>query len=229
MEEKLIYEVRDFAPDSKTLVIAFAGDMRGKKFNPDGPEWNNVLKYKFKHLNFKIWFIPDVRVAWWHTNFPGLSGYGPYVLSRYIKKVIKDMDVDTVCTMGLSMGGYGAILMGCLIGADVAIAYSPQTWLMEARYRKNNLHNKFKGFDIPENQKDLKSFLENNPNNKTIYHIYYGNKNSTDRKHAERMKHIKGVVLHSINSKKHTVAIRLVKDGTVERILSDVTKRIYNF
>ena len=56
--------------------------------------------------------------------------------------------------------------------------------------------------------------MENNNNDKTIYHIYYGDKNSADTKHAKRVGKIRGVVLHAVDSAKHTVAKLLVKDGT---------------
>ena len=227
MENTLEYEVRDFDVDSKTLIIAFSSDPEGKKIEMKRAEWKHVFTNKFKHLDFKKWYIVDINVSWWHTNFPGLLGYGPYVLSRYIKDVIKELDVDIVCTIGLSHGGYGAILIGCLIEADVVIAFSPQTWLTKNRYRKNDLHRKFEGFDIPEEQKDLKLLLENN-NSKTIYHIYYGEK-IIDKEHAERIKHIRGVNLHPVNIERHGIAKSLVRNGTVEDILYNVIKRNYNF
>ena len=221
MPGKVWYE-DDFSGDHKVLICA----MGSSKIVPGKFEWANVWTGMYNDLKFKKMRLGDHNISWYHTTFPGLDGYGPFTLAKFMKKKIEEANVERVMLMGLSMGGYGAIMLGCILGVDEVVTFSPQTWLTPQRYKKANLHKKFEGLDIDENITDLKNLLEQRDQEKTMYHIYYGRHNGGDTKMAKRISHIKNVVLHPVNSARHTVARELVKDGTVGEIMKAFTESI---
>lgn len=216
----------DFTGKSRSLLIAMAG-MAVK--TPGKFEWQNTWTYKYKNLDYKKLYIADLIKSWWwgmkpkelHDHPPG---HGPFALAEFLREKIKEADVDQFAIMGLSMGGYGAIMLGALLEADEVIAFSPQTRLTDFRYKKAKLAEKYKGLDIDESLTDLNSFLRKYQNNKTVYRIYYGALNRIDTGHANNIKEFNNVILCPVQSKKHTVARILIQDGTV----SDVIKRFIN-
>lgn len=214
MVEKVWYE-DDFSGNSKALICAFAGHL----IVPGKFEWANTWAGLYKDLDFKKMRLCDHKLSWYQTTFPDVKGYGPPALAKFLKEKIKKANVDKVAFMGLSMGGYGALLLGEKLKVDEVITFSPQSFLTRGRYKKAHLDEKFKGFDIDKNMTDAKYVLENSDNDKTIYHIYYAALNKTDVRHAERIAHIKNVILHPVDSNRHTVARILVKNGTVGKIM----------
>jgi len=215
---------KDFSGDSRVLFVALAG----KIFVEGKWEWANTWTGLYTDLDFKRMHLVDQNISWWQTSFPGIEGHGPLALKGFMQEQIKEANVDYVVFMGLSMGGYGSILMGCLTEADEVIAFSPQTFLSQGRRKKAQLNKKFEPYNIDERMTDLKNVLEDYGNDKTIYHIYYGKLNPTDVHHAERLSHIKNVVLHPVNSDRHTVARILVDDGTVGRVMKRICDSVDN-
>lgn len=214
MTKKVWYE-DDFSGNSKVLIAAFAGQL----IVPGKFEWANTWTGLYNHLDFKKIRLCDHKLSWYQTTFPDVEGYGPFALAKFLKKKIEEANVDKVAFMGLSMGGYGALILGSILKVDEVITFSPQTSLTRGRYKKANLNKKFEGFDIDKKMTDVKYALENSDSDKTVYHIYYGALNKSDVAHAERISHIKNVVLHPISTKIHTVARVLVKDGTVGEVM----------
>jgi len=214
--KKVWYE-DDFSGNSRSLIAAFAGQL----IVPGKFEWANTWAGLYKDLDFKKIRLCDHKLSWYQTTFPDIDGYGPYALAKFLKNKIEEANVDKVAFMGLSMGGYGALLLGEILEVDQVITFSPQTHLTKGRYKKASLDKRFKGFDIDKDRTDFKYVLENSKNKKTIYHIYYGDLNKSDVSHAKRIEHFDNVVLHPVPSKVHTVARVLVKDGTVGKIMKN--------
>ena len=152
-------------------------------------------------------------------------GYGPFALAEFLKEKIIEANVKKVAMMGLSMGGYGAIILGTLLNVDEVIAFSPQTYLTSFRYNKAKLEKKYLDLDFDKKLTDLKNFLNKHQNEKTIYRIYYGVLNRIDCKHAENIREFNNVILYPIQSKKHTVASILIQDGTVSELIKNIIKR----
>ena len=211
MERKWFEE--DFSGNSKHLVVGFGSLRMFHKTKKKGFEWQNLFKYKYNDLDFKKLYVADIRNSWWHTKFGNLPGIGPPTLTKFLLEKIKKANVEKTLFVGVSMGGYGAILFGCLTNATKVMAVSPQTFLTEARLYKKGLNEKFKGYDVDETYTDLKDVLRNTKNNKTIYKIWYGKLNGGDSKAVKRISHIKNVHIHSVNSSKHVVITPVLKSG----------------
>jgi len=182
------------------------------KTEKKGFEWQNLFKYKYNDLDFKKLFVADIHNSWWHTKFGNLPGTGPLTLKKFLDEKIKEANVEKTLFVGVSMGGYGAILFGCLMEATKVISVSPQTYLTEMRRRKS-LNKKFEGYDIDESFTDLKDVLKRTKNDKTIYKIWHGSLNKTDIKAANRISNLKNVYVNTVNSSNHVVIKPLLKSG----------------
>ena len=213
----------DFSQDSDHLIVGFGSNrMFIDRENNKGWEWDNTLKYRFNDCKFNRLFVGDLNNSWWHTGYEGLSGYGPYALRDFLLEKTKESGATKTLYLGVSMGGYGAVLLGCLTNATKVMAFSPQTYLTEKRWIKSELHKKFKGYDIDESLTDLKRVLEKTNNHKTIYKIWYGKKNKNDSKAIKRISHIDNVFVNTVESKKHNVAKIVIDSGVFK-------KEIYEF
>ena len=102
----------DFSNDSPYLIVGFGSVRMFDRKKNKGFEWDNILKYKFNYLNFNRMFVGDINNSWWHTTYEGLDGYGPYVLKDFLCSKIKECGATKTLFLGVSMGGYGAILFG---------------------------------------------------------------------------------------------------------------------
>ena len=202
----------DFSGKSKHLVVGFGSVRMFHKTKKKGFEWQNLFKYKYPDLDFKKLFIADIRNSWWHTRFGSLPGIGPPTLTKFLLEKIKKSNAEKTLFVGVSMGGYGAILFGCLTKATKVLAFSPQTELTDNR-RKRQLNRKFRGYKIDESFTDLKGVLDRTENDETIYKIWYGNLNGSDKKAAKRISHFKNISIHPVNSSRHVVISPVLRKG----------------
>jgi hypothetical protein len=218
MEKKWFLE--DFSGESKYLVVGFGSVRMFHKTKKKGFEWQNLFKYKYNDLDFKKLFVADIRNSWWHTNFGNLPGIGPPTLTKFLLEKIEKSNAEKTLFVGVSMGGYGAILFGCLTKATKVLAFSPQTELTESR-RKKQLNRKFEGYKIDETFTDLRNVLETTKNDETVYKIWYGNLNGSDKRAAKRISHFKDVSIYPINSSRHVVIRPVLQRGIFREELED--------
>lgn len=107
--------------DSDRAIVAFTGwGERPGRFGFYGlakffPEWNRIL-------------VRDPSQNWYNTGLPGVGETVDEIADR-IRGMVGELGVKRTIAIGSSMGGYAAILFGCKIGADRAIALVPQTLL----------------------------------------------------------------------------------------------------
>jgi hypothetical protein len=136
-------------PSSDTLIISFAGyDLQYggiPKF-----DFTNILRTNFPDTN--LFFYTDIYSNLYHNGIYGLStNIEETVL--YLQTEIKSY--KNVITLGVSSGGYAAILFGSLLNVQKVIAFIPQT----IRLQKDNVDEKYR---------DITTFI----NDTTKYYIY---------------------------------------------------------
>jgi hypothetical protein len=79
------------------------------------------------------------------------------------------------------------------------------------------------GFDFADPGNDLAAALATGPGEHR-FHIHFGNGHEADRRHAERLAGLPGVVLHGHDTDAHQVARHLRERGTlIEAIFGDAT------
>lgn len=116
---QIMYE----AQKSDTCIVGFAsmGDDCGGGIRPF--EWAKT----FEGLNVPIALMRDRHNVWYQRGVEGVGGVldvAAYV--RYLRETY-----TRVITVGISMGGYAALLFGALGEATDIIAMSPQTQLFD--------------------------------------------------------------------------------------------------
>jgi pimeloyl-ACP methyl ester carboxylesterase len=72
--------------------------------------------------------VRDPSDNWYNAGLPGVGQTVEEIAGR-IEAELAKMGAKRVVTVGSSMGGYAAILFGCLIGAERVVALVPQTLL----------------------------------------------------------------------------------------------------
>jgi len=221
----------DFSPGSDVMLIAFGGLKRGI---------GKIAPFEFFNLTegikVKKIYVRDMKQSWYHATLPGIADDKKGTVdgvANHLKKLIKQQRPRRVVVVGNSAGGYAALLFGCLIGAHVVHAFAPQTFIDKAG-RKRNGDRRWEGAQIrnAHNSKtrregyfDLKRLL---PLRKTgtKYHIHYQSGSRIDSMHAERMRRVPGVALHSYKAggDDHYLVVHLKKSGELGRILINALK-----
>jgi pimeloyl-ACP methyl ester carboxylesterase len=221
----------DFSPDSDVMLIAFGGLKKGI---------GRIAPFEFfnltKGIRVKKIYVRDMRQSWYHATLPGIANAPSGTVdgvANHLKKLIKQQRPRKVVVVGNSAGGYAALLFGCLIGAHVVHAFAPQTFI-DKDGRKRNGDGRWEGAQIrnAHNSKtrregyfDLKRFL---PLRKTgaKYHVHYQSGSRIDSAHAERMRRVPGVVLHSYKEggDDHYLVVHLKKSGKLRKILAGALK-----
>lgn len=125
----------------KKSILSFSGE--SKNFLTGNREFHNFLNKHFKDFEHH-YFFDNNEHALANTYFyhRGLNyktkGIDDSV--EYIKKIIKPYD-ETIF-IGSSVGGYAAILFGCLSGATKILAFKPQTDIIDVRPMNNHILDK---------------------------------------------------------------------------------------
>jgi hypothetical protein len=137
--------------NSNKLIVAF-GSLFRNTIDQIRFEFVNTINKTFP--NYSRLYLIDTGQCWYHK---GLKGHTHNIGStiRYLRNIINKY--SEVTFIGISMGGYAAILFGSLLNIKNVIAFMPQT-IINSRHTKT-VKNKFF---------NLKKFI----NNTTNYQIY---------------------------------------------------------
>lgn len=141
-EYKILY-------NSDTLVLSFAS--MGKLIDNHKVQFEFV-NYLTTHYKNKadLYFFMDPEKVWYHNGIPGITS-SISETTTYLKNIISKGNYKKVICMGVSSGGYAAILFGSLCKATAVIAFTPQTKLtkfINLRYKDliNFIHSGTKYF-----------------------------------------------------------------------------------
>ncbi len=177
----------------KSLVIAFAGMARGL---------NELANFEFvkttREMDCSKIFCRDAIRCFYHRGLGDGIANIPDIAAR-LQELIQEMSPSRITCVGVSAGGYAALLFAHLLKADTAHAFGPQTMLHKqwgldhtdpTIIGCNELH------DVelsPENDfRDLSKVL-NTYNGKTKYYIHVGQDCTQDLNHALPLETLSGV------------------------------------
>jgi len=194
------------SPTSKTLLICFS--VATNYF-----EWTKFLREEVPHLDMNQMFISDVHGMWYHGNYKGLPGLGYKTLFKFLKKRINKLKPEKIITIGASKAGYGAILFGALLNADVVYSFSPQTIMDDIFYEKFDMHNRVEKlkkeipeFELAEKTKDLRKVILEHKDNKTQYNIFHGSGNIEDTRNIEHISDLKNIKVYTLPYVHHKIS-----------------------
>ncbi|WP_440894782.1 6-hydroxymethylpterin diphosphokinase MptE-like protein [Amphibacillus sp. Q70] len=225
LDDKSKSVIVDFTPNNDTLVIAFGG-LGGALGMP-------VSKFLIESgtMGKKIIFIRDMSRKWYVNGLSSINQVSCIDdLKDYIEELMIRSKAKKVELLGISMGGYIALLMGKLIQkVDVVNAFVPQTFLDDKNrkiFNDNRWNSDIAKLNFSYNQNssylDLKILF--NIDKKTIndfkVNIYYANDNPIDKIHAERLKDFENVNLIEFETGGHELSNRLCESGMIKQYLN---------
>jgi hypothetical protein len=187
--------------NANTLIVSFAGRARSYGGIPRF-EFLNFLNAHFK--NVSKYFFMDKNVHAYHSGIVGISkNIDETVL--YLKEIIALY--ENVIFLGVSSGGYAAILFGSLLKVKTVVAFIPQT----IRHQPNNIEEKYR---------DISSYINNTTN-----YFLYGDKSVSNINDAHHISHCERIS-HHLNvflTKKDKLDLKKMRDnGELYDILSHI-------
>lgn len=209
----------DRRSDSRTLLVAFGG-MRGQIGMPPFEFFRATGSIAVKRL-----FVRDLLQAWYHRGVPGY-GSGIADTAEALRSLIEPEQPERVVVAGNSAGGYAALAFGALLGADVSLAFAPQTVLdpdVLADWDDHRWDDQLLGLvtdgALDGAWTDLRSALPRAATGSTSYEVHFDESFGLDRAHAERLSGVDGVRLHPRAGGAHGIAREMRESGELEAIL----------
>ena len=192
----------------------------------DEPEGRFSLFGTVRDLPAARLFVNTPRNSWYHDGVPGIAGDVPG-LAAELRRAIGVLAPRRIATVGVSMGGYAALLFGALVDADRTIAFGPETEVKLPGSRSS----RFVG-DRPRGPwDDLLPVLERRARPSPVA-ILSGEADLIDLHCALRVRHLPGVTVRTFRGVGHEVPAALhlfdafrplvadfVRDGTLPRVL----------
>ncbi len=198
MDNNSYYEI-DIS-GSEILILSFTS--QGKTVRDvQSYDFFNFLENKFSYAS--RYFYLDIHRRCYHKGIQDKSTNISETV-EYLKHKVKKY--KQVIFIGLSSGGYAALLYGSLVGVSHVIAFFPQTILRSP--------------NINEQYRDISKYI----NDTTNYHLY-GDLSKTNAidchhiSHCERIAHHKNVYL----TKKSYINLKYMRDnGELYTILNNI-------
>lgn len=148
---------------------------------------------------------------WYHNGVPGLGENLDETLSA-IRRIIDDSGAETVIAVGSSMGAFGAVFYGCMLGVDVVVAFGPELII--------NVHGGFSSSNMKDCQHVLR--LEDlPPPDKTRLFYVCGDMSPVDNYCAVVASRLIGGVHAVVSDAHHASALHLKNEGRLVECIED--------
>ena len=156
---------------NKNLIICFGG--MALQFGLIPPfEFLKYLSSLYTN-KFDLIFYIDHHQCWYHKGIKNITNNIDET-TLYLNNIIKDVNYEKIIFMGVSAGGYAAILFGSLCdNVDHVISFTPQTILEKP---------------INLNYSNLKNII-----NKNTKYILYGDIKIKDINHCHHISHCRNI------------------------------------
>lgn len=176
-------------------------------------------------------FVRDPQQAWYHRGVLG-QATSIRAFAHLLADEVRRSKAQRVVVAGASAGGYAALIFGTLIGADLAIAFSPQTvldltalaQLRDHRWDEQIIQLAQAGA-LDDDWIDLRQALPPVRRSGTSYHVYFDALFESDRLHAERLSGLEGLRLFPLCGGGHNVVYNLRNSGELEQIIAEAVGR----
>lgn len=213
--------LEELHPDSPNLLIVFNSMQR----QPHSGISQYELQKASRTLPVSRLYLKDPYQLWYQRGLPGLAA-NVQELVEYLKARLLAIQPERLVITGNSMGGFAALLFGCLLGADSVHAFSPKTfinpfarlliwdyWFWREQIRLV--------LEAPGSRQtwDVRPWLRRNTTS-TRYTIYYSPSHRLDNIHARRMRGMPGVILESFPEGGHALIRTLHGRGELLPILA---------
>lgn len=147
--------------------------------------------------------LRDPNDDWYTNGVPGVVGGLPG-LCEHLNRVTEELDLKRVGTVGASMGGYGAILFGAMLGIDRVLALVPQT-LLDKRFPLSPVN------ESAYRYADLRPLVA--AATRTRFDIVIGQNDLMDAYYASRLASLENVRVFQVPGTAHLVTQTLHQRG----------------
>jgi pimeloyl-ACP methyl ester carboxylesterase len=207
---------------SRALLVLFSGLLAGNIPNVQ----YDFASYARRFGSNKL-FIRDLDQAWHHYGLRELSEDIDGT-ARFLRTVIEERDIERTVFLGVSSGGYAALLFGTMLGVQEVHAISPRTYLdldkrqlYESSTKRALMERLYKSGRAQDRYLDVKEVMASSPGRATKYHIYYSDRHEGDRTQAEHLRQCVGVELHPHERGDHWLVLELVAQESFTRQLKE--------
>lgn len=207
----------DLTRDSRTLLVTMGGFAGGVGIPP----------FEFRRITSEFEvntvFIRDVSQSWYHGLLDGV-GRGLRGVAETLRETIRERSIERTVMVGNSMGGYAALIVGAIIGAEEVLAFSPITFIGPvARFRHGD--RRWRREILRAYQYSLAGgrFFDARPavaaRRGTLFHVHYCTSERLDVAHAVRLRGFAGVELHAYERGGHELVKHLRDTGELAPLL----------
>lgn len=173
-------------------------------------------------------FVRDLDQCWYQRGVRGASTTMAETTAA-LGRIVDETSPSRVVTLGTSAGGFGAIAFGCAIGADLALAFGPQSFTshrLRRWYRDHRWVEEIRNIDALDPAgvcRDLLPMVKESAHSSspTNVEIHYGSSVRIDRVHARRLRRATNVTLHAHDGG-HNISKQLRDRGELDSILTRV-------
>ncbi len=203
--------------DSSTLIIAFAG----------GSQTLDVPVYQFfettKTLGCARILLRDKHYMFYHYGVDRKRRDWPSLLA-YLEREIARLKPKKIISLGVSSGGYAALIAGHHLKVDLVHAFSPQTKIAVDRDGIRNARHPYNRWRMSISKRVSTEMLDLVPmlgrwNGKTRYFVHYGSGHRVDTLFARRLAPLPSVTTLGYPCDAHAIAIFLAKKRFLGRLL----------
>jgi pimeloyl-ACP methyl ester carboxylesterase len=198
------------------VAVAFGG----LSFRPDG-----VVPFEFLNLLCEIdidqVFVPDIEQCFYQRGVAGL-GQSIWEVGEGLRQLVAGH--EQVIFVGVSAGGYAALLLGSILRVNHVVAISPQTFLGRGRRRLYGERRFARKVGVAQQYAAHRQLLDVKPAVRrnagaTRFHVYYPTGHALDRRHARRLGRLRGVELHPAETTDHAFVRQMRDDGSLKSLL----------
>lgn len=208
---------RDYSAAADRLLVLFGGIKLG--FGMPQFEFSRVLS----ETPVKKLFVRDARQGWYLRGVDGVGRDVPSI-TQFIRTEQERAAAAHLIAVGNSMGGFAALLFGCLSGANRVVVFSAQTFIApgllwrvgDRRWKWKRLRAIIGG---EPRYFDLRPVIQAHP--QTECHVHYSSTHRLDSAHAMHLEGLPNVVLHPHAEGGHRMVKALRDSGELTTILND--------
>lgn len=203
--------------DSSTLIIAFAG----------GAHRLDVPVHHFfettRTLGCDRILLRDKYHMFYHHGVDRKRRDWPSLLA-YLAREIARLNPARVISLGVSSGGYAALIAGHHLGVDFVHAFSPQTKIAVDRAGIREARSPIHRWRMSISKRVHREVLDLVPmlqrwNRKTRYFVHFGRGHSIDTRFAQRIAPLPAVTTLGYPCAAHAIATFLAKKKFLGRVL----------
>lgn len=214
--------MQDTGLGANALLVAFSG----LSFRADGQIPFEFLNL-FSDIDVDKAFVRDLDQCFYQRGIQGLGRSIPEAAEQLAQFA---SGYERIVFVGVSAGGYAALLLGAMLRVSHVAAMSPQTFLgRRQRYLRDERRFEKKVRAAQEHAVSPKH-LDVKPTMRrsggvTRFTVYYPARHVLDSRHARRLANVRGVDLEPVDSDEHTFVRGMRSDGSLKDLVIGLLHR----